>query len=89
MSCKSIIGDLHRRVAALAPSLTDSHTPVSVPQRGRGQVSGHTVRLCDVRWTGAQLQAHPGGHGVHAQHLQLPVRRPEVQPHLPELATHQ
>lgn len=70
-------------------SLTGNHNLVSVPQCGRGQVSRHPLRLRDARRTGAQLQAHPGGHSLHAQHLQLPVRRPEVQPHLPELATHQ
>lgn len=58
-------------------------------QCGRGQVSGHTVRLRDSQRAGAQLQAHPGGDSVHSQHLQLPVWRPEMQPDLPELAPHQ
>lgn len=58
-------------------------------QRGRGEVSRHTLRLRDARRTGAELQTHPGGDGVHAQHLQLPLRCAEVQPDLPELATHQ
>lgn len=46
---------------------------VSNPQCRCGEVSRHTLRLCDTRWTGAQLQAHPGGHSLHSQHLQLPI----------------